>query len=111
MGLALDVDTDVAFGIGGGCYHFAIVASMVDYSLGNQRSCVPQLGAVCLAADYHTFDWIYHDAILDVLAGVYVFSTKIAKTRRNEVKTALCAVRSQTALLLDRAEALLDCFA
>ena len=75
MGIALDVDCNVAFGIGGGCDYFAIVVGMDYYSLGNQRSCVPQLGAVCLAADYHTFDWIYHDAILDVLAGVYVFGT------------------------------------
>ena len=37
----------------------------------------PQLGTVCLAADYHTFDRIYHDALLDVLAGVYVFGTQI----------------------------------
>jgi hypothetical protein len=64
------------------------------YSLGHQRSSVPQLGTVCLAADYHTFDRIYHDALLDVLAGVYVFGTQVEQTRGNEVKIALCAVRS-----------------
>ena len=85
MGLALDVDTDVAFGIGGGRSDIAIVVGMDYYSLGNQRSCVPQLRAVCLAIDYHSFDRIHHDAILDVPAGVYVFGTQIKQTRRNEV--------------------------
>jgi hypothetical protein len=83
--IALDVDTDVAVGIGSGCNYLTIMVSMDYYSLGNQRSCIPQLGAVCLAVDYHTFDGIYHDAILDVLAGVYVLGTQVEQTRGNEV--------------------------
>ena len=75
MAIALDVNFDVASRIGGRCSDIAIVVGMADYPLGDQRSCFPQLGAVCLAIDYHSFDWIYHDAILDVLARVYVLGT------------------------------------
>ena len=75
MAIAFDVSFDVASRIGGRCSDIAIVAGMADYPLGNQRSSIPQLGAVCLAADYHTFDWIYHDAILDVPSRISLLST------------------------------------
>ena len=72
MEFAIDACTDVAFGIDSWRDYFAIVARMVDYPLGNQRSSLPQLCAICLAIDYHSINGLYHYAILDVLARVYV---------------------------------------
>ena len=72
MVVDIDVGRYVAFGALGGCDHFAFVACVDHYSLGDQRSCLPQLRAVCLAVAYHPIDGLYCYAILDVLAGVYV---------------------------------------
>ena len=80
MAIAIDAYRNVAIGIGSRCGYIAIVVSMANYPLGNQRSSIPQLGAVCLAADYHTINGIHCYAILDVLARVYVPCSQTQQT-------------------------------
>ena len=77
MGIAIDVSPDVAIGVGGWCHHIPTMVGMDHHSLGNQRPCLPQFGTICLAVADHTIDGIYHDAILDVSAGVYVSCSQI----------------------------------
>ena len=80
MAIAIDARADVASGIGGWCSDIAIVAGMADYPLGYQRSSIPQLGAIRLAADYYTINGIHNYAVLDVLARVYVPCSQTQQT-------------------------------
>ena len=75
MGIAIDADCDVAIVLGVGYHHLAIMAGVVDYTLGYQRPCVPQFGAVCLAIDLYPANGLYHYAILDVLARISLLGT------------------------------------